>query len=112
MEQDLIFRLCYSDMDFDITDVFPETWAERKEFTLYKNKARPCSALFFVCSEIEVSFFNTSGAPTVTVQKGDVLYIPKGTQYYVSVFGETGTKIDTYTINLSFYDEKQNELMN
>ena len=105
MEQDLSSRLCYSNIDFDITDVFPETWLERKEFSLYKSKPRPCSALFFVCSPIEVSFFEANGDLILGVQKGDVLYIPKGMQYSVSVLGETGTKIDTYTINLTFYDE-------
>ncbi len=110
MEQDLISRLCYSNIDFDITDVFSETWLERKEFSLYKSKSRPCSALFFVCSPIEVAFFEANGDLILTVQKGDILYIPKGMQYSVSVLGETGTKIDTYTINLTFYDESHREI--
>lgn len=104
-------ELCYSNIDFDIIDIFPEFWLQRKEFSLYKSKARPCSALFFVCSEIEASFFLADGTPEITVKNGDVVFIPKGICYYVRVSGNTSKKIDTYTVNLHFFDEHRREFL-
>lgn len=104
-------ELCYSNFDFDIIDIFPEIWLHGKEFSLYKNKARPCSALFFVCSDLEVSFFLSDGTPEITVKNGDVVFIPKGICYYVRVAGECGKKIDTYTVNLHFFDEDRVEFL-
>lgn len=105
-----VHELCYSDIDFQIADIFPENWLQRKEFSLYKTKPRPCSALFFVCSDIEIFFFQADGTPGITARNGDVVFIPQGIRYYVRVFGVTGEKIDTYTINLHIYDELRNEL--
>lgn len=104
-------ELCYSDFDFDMIDIFPENWLERKEFSLYKSKARPCSAFFFVCAEIEVSFFQTDGTPEITAHNGDIVFIPQGICYYVRVSGDTGKKIDTYTVNLHFFDERHEEFL-
>lgn len=104
-------ELCYSNIDFDIIDVFPENWLHRKEFCLYKNEARPCSALFFVCSKIEVSFFLADGTPEVTARNGDVVFIPKGICYYARVSDDTSEKNDTYTVNLHFFDEQHKEFL-
>ena len=106
-----VSELCYLDVDFTITDIFPENWLQRKEFSLYKNKQRPCSALFFVCSDIQVSFFLPEGTPVLTAGKGDIVFIPQGVCYYVCVSGVVGTKTDTFTINLHFYDEGHNEFL-
>ena len=106
-----VSQLCYTDVDFNVIDVFPENWLQRKEFSLYKEKKRPCNALFFVCSDIEISFFLSDGTPVITAKNGDVVYIPKGVCYYVHVSGETGKKTDTYTINLNFYNRQTNEFL-
>ena len=106
-----ISELTYLDFDFNITDIFPENWSQRSEFALYKKKARPCSALFFVCSNTEVCFFSSDGAPIATANNGDIVFIPKGSCYYVKVFSEIGEKIDTYTVNLHFFDEIKNEFL-
>lgn len=111
MKTTSVSKLCYSNIDFNIIDIFPENWLQRKEFSLYKNKPRPCSALFFVCSDIEISFFLADGTPDITAQNGDIVFIPQGSCYYVCVSGVTGNKIDTYTINLHFFDELRNEFL-
>ncbi len=103
-------KLCYTNIDFEIIDVFHENWLQKKEFSLYKYKARPSSALFFVCSDAEVTFFLSDGTQKTAAKNGDVLFIPKGTCYYVRVT-EDAKKIDTYTVNLYFCDNHQNELL-
>lgn len=103
-------ELCYTNVDFKIIDLFHENWIQRKEFFLYKEKARPSSALFFVCSSTDVVFFLADGTKKITAKKGDVVFIPKGTRYYVRVF-ENEKKTDTYTVNLCFFDDQQNELL-
>jgi len=98
-------------IDFNITDLFPENWLQRKTFGLYKTKGRPASALFFVCSDIEVSFFLADGTQVITARNGDIVFIPRGLCYYVHVVGDTGEQIDTYTINMHFYDEEREEFL-
>ncbi len=106
-----VSELCYTSFDFEITDVFPESWRDRREFSLYKQKQRPCSALFFVCADIEVSFYRPNGSLLITVKRGDVAYIPKGMCYYVRVSGEDCAKIDTYTVNLHLFDAQRQEFL-
>ena len=103
-------ELCYTNVDFKIIDLFHENWAQRKEFFLHKEKARPSSALFFVCSSTDVVFFLADGTKKITANKGDVIFIPNGSRYYVRVFGN-GKKMDTYTVNLCFFDDQQNEVL-
>ncbi len=106
-----ISQLCSVDFDFKITDIFPENWGQRKEFSLYKNKARPISALFFVCSELTVVFCSAEGSHTVTAQRGDIVFIPKGSLYHVEVSGNSHAETDTYTVNLRFLDERNQEFL-
>ncbi len=106
-----VSELYHSNIDLKITDIFPEKWLQRKEFSLYKTNPRPCSALFFVCSDIEVSFFLPDSTPIITARNGDIIFIPRGYCYYVRVSGDTDKKIDTFTINLHFYDEQRNEFL-
>ena len=104
-------QLSFCDIDFQIADIFPENWLQRKEFSLYKNKPRPHSALFFVCSDIEVSFFHADGTLDKVAQNGDIVFIPRGICYYVRVLGDTGQKIDTYTVNLHLFDAAREEFL-
>ena len=99
----------YTNLDFEITEIFPVSWTNGNEFSLYKSKARPCSALFFVFTDISISFFSESGE--VTANKGDIVFIPKGSRYHVRVFGKTGLKTDTYTLNLNFFDKSREEIL-
>lgn len=94
----------FQNIDFEITDIFPENWLNRKEFLLYKEKPRPCSALFFVCADIEALFIS-SDKTAVSAKMGDIVFIPEGTVYYVRVSGKTAAKIDTYTVNINLFDE-------
>lgn len=103
-------ELRYRNVDFEIADIFPENWAQRKEFSLYYKKERPISALFFVCSDIEVTFASVAGQ-VITARHGDIVFIPKKSRYRVSVLGKTGMKIDTYTINFKLLDESGDEAL-
>lgn len=101
--------LRYENLDFEISDIFHENWIQRKEFSLYKNKPRPCSALFFVRTDIKVSF--TCGSKSVTANKGDIVFIPEGCRYHVSVLGNASEEIDTYTVNLRFFNKENGALL-
>lgn len=96
---------------FEITDIFPEKWERLKSFSLYKDKPRPCSALFFVCSDMEVSFFLADGRFLLTAKDGDVVYIPVGANYYACVEKNADNEIGTYTVNLHFQDEHHKEFV-
>lgn len=93
-----ISEICYHDIDVQGVEVFPETWDKRNEFSLYKSTPRPCDALLFICSDITVTY--RWEQHKITAQMGDVIYIPAGTCYRVTVSG-TGNVIDTYTINFT-----------
>ncbi|MBQ9783887.1 MAG: helix-turn-helix transcriptional regulator [Clostridia bacterium] len=103
--------LCYTDFDVCITDVFPENWMQRREFSLYKNRPRPASALFFVCSDRAVTFFPSDESPTLTARRGDIVFIPQGYRYYAQIDGENRKSIDTYTLNLHFLDEERADVL-
>lgn len=103
--------LCYLDFDVRITDIFPENWLRHKEFSLYKSRPRPVSALFFICSDRTVTFTSTDDKPTVTAKRGDVVFIPEGCRYYAQIDGENRKSIDTYTVNLQFFDEERTNFL-
>ncbi len=103
--------LCEMDFDFKITDVFPEQWKDRREFSLYKSKPRPVSALFFICSDLTVCFVPMDGSPAVTARRGDVVFIPRGIRYCANVLGGAFDTIGTYTVNLHFFDENHEEFL-
>lgn len=102
--------ICYSNVDFEILDIFQENWKQCKEFSLYKSNARPCSALFFVCSDTEILFCPMDGSASVIAKKGDAVFIPEGSLYYVRMTGEARQNSYTYTLNLHLFDENRNEL--
>ena len=104
-----ITELKYKSIDPDIFEIFPEGWEKQREFSLYKNKARPCSALFFIFGEMEVFFY--SDTETVTAKKGDVVFIPEGICYYVTILRSAGTRVGTYTVNFDLLDESRHKLL-
>ncbi|MBQ9773568.1 MAG: helix-turn-helix transcriptional regulator [Clostridia bacterium] len=106
-----IQELCYTNVRFEITDVFPERWILRREFSMYKTRPRPHSAFFFVCSEITVTFYPSDGSPAVTAHRGDVVFIPRNILYHVQVSGSAGQKQDTYTVNLHLFDGADEECL-
>lgn len=110
MKQIDVTDLPYTVSDFEITDIFPEGWSRRKEFSLYRQNARPRCALFFVCSALEVTFFSPPHTPC-TASKGDIVFIPKGICYYASVTGLSSQKVDTYTVNLDLFDKNGEVLL-
>lgn len=97
-----IADLCFTDFDFRISEIFPQNWTNRNEFSLYRHTPRPCSALFFICTDLEATFFSKDGS--ITAKKGNIVFIPKGICYYVRVTQSTTSKIETYTINFDMYD--------
>lgn len=85
-------------------EVFAESWSKRKHFSLYETVPRPCAALFFICTDVQVSFY-PQGQKEVTAGKGTVVWIPAGIRYRVTVSGGCGNQIDTYTVNFVLLDE-------
>ena len=84
-------------------EVFAESWSKRKQFSLYEKEPRPCSALFFINSDVRVSFHPQDGKERIA-KKGDVVWIPSGIRYRVAVSSGT-PQIDTYTVNFTLRDE-------
>ena len=91
------------ELRFGEIEVFPESWAKRRAFTLYKETPRPTSALFLLSSSVTASFISENGA-SVTARRGDVVYIPEGTQYHVRIGGTSSGSPDTYTVNFRLFD--------
>ncbi|MBQ9802072.1 MAG: helix-turn-helix transcriptional regulator [Clostridia bacterium] len=110
MKKITVTDLCYTNVDFVIADIFPESWGQRKEFSLYRQNARPCSALFFVCTDIEVTFFSPDRAQQVA-GKGDIVFIPQGICYHVRVTGGGAPATDTYTVNFDLLDETREKVL-
>ncbi len=105
------WALCRQNADLEILAVLREHWTPKKEFSLHKHKERPTSALFFVCSKVEVAFETPSGERMITAQEGDAVFIPKGSLYEARVVSNSPDPIDTYTVNLHIYGEGREELL-
>ncbi len=99
----------YTNLDFEISDILPQNWMQRTEFSLYKNKARPLSAFLFIVADVELSFF-TDNFPPLIVKKGDIVFIPRGTRYSVKLRNKTELSVDTVTINLNLFDDTREEI--
>ena len=93
----------HRDINFQDMEIFPEAWIKKHTFTQYKTTPRPCSALVFVCTDIHVHFY-PKGENSMTAVKGDLVWIPTGKCYSVEVDGDTGNRIDTYTLNFRLRD--------
>ena len=98
------------DLFFGRPEVFAESWVSRKAFGQYRDRSRPVSALFMVCTDIKVHFFGQERAALTAVQ-GDVIFIPKGVRYHVQVEGGTPNRIDTYTVNLDLKGETGEDVL-
>lgn len=105
-----ITELRYHDIDFEIFDIFTESWMQRSEFSLYESRQRPFSALFFVSADIEFVFRPKDSAP-VSARGGDVVFIPEGSLYSVKVKEKAGKRVDTYTVNFRISDNEKDSLM-
>ena len=111
MKEQPLLSLRYADYDVLITDIFEENWMRGKEFSLYKRKPRPISALFFLCSDHTVTFIPQDGSVPLTAQRGDVVFIPKGSLYYAKIEKSEDVPADTYTLHLHFFDAERHELL-
>ena len=105
-----ISDICHINFDFCDLEVFPESWTKRHEFYQYENTERPSSALFLVCTDISATFYPRTGG-AITAQKGDVVFIPKGSLYRVWVKGGSVSRIDTYTLNFRLRDENGEDIV-
>lgn len=110
MEKLDISELCYSDVDVEIIDIFPEKWTQKKDFCMYQIQARPCSALFFVLTDVR-AFFHPLGGEIVSAKKGDIVFIPQGICYRACVEGTANSKTDTYTINFNIFDTSREGIL-
>lgn len=95
--------LSSEELRFSEVEVFPESWAKRRAFTLYKETPRPTSALFIISTPVTATFLPEDGEG-VTASRGDVVYIPEGSRYHVRIGGVSSGEIDTYTVNFRLYD--------
>ncbi|MBQ8849808.1 MAG: helix-turn-helix transcriptional regulator [Clostridia bacterium] len=103
-----ISELKEKNADAQIFEIFPERWEKRREFSLYKRKGRPCSALFFAQGDVEICFY--SGDKTVSAKKGDVVYIPEGICYTASIEKKNSSQTVTYTVNFDLFEESRKKL--
>ena len=79
---------------FSDPEVFPESWESRHSFSQYRSTPRPFHALFLICTPISVCFSPENGQP-IYAKKGDVVFIPKHSRYFVTVEGGRSDGIDT-----------------
>ena len=104
MQRDLFLELSGHQVDFREIDVFPQAWTTQRGFARYWELPRPSNALFLICRELRVTFHSQDGA-SLTAGKGDVVLIPQGSRYRVTVEGDADGGIDTYTVNFRMLDE-------
>ena len=98
--------------DLDVRDVvvFPAVWAERKQFSEYKNTPRATSAFFLILSDVRGIFTAEDGTRT-EITRGDVVYLPAGIRYHAAFLGgRADTRIDTYTVNFRLLDKTGEEV--
>lgn len=98
--------------DLDVRDVvvFPAVWAERKQFSEYKNTPRATSAFFLILSDVRGIFTAEDGTRT-EITRGDVVYLPAGIRYHAEFLGgRADTRIDTYTVNFRLLDKTGEEV--
>lgn len=100
----------YINFDFNSLEIFPELWIKGKSFSQYKDFSRPCSALFFICNDVTVTFYPRGGKP-VTAKKGDLVWIPKGSVYYATLQGATDRRITSYTLNFNLLEGGEDLLL-
>lgn len=86
-------------------EVFPESWERRRGFAQYKEFPRPCHGLFYIKTDIRVDFYPQNDS-VVHAARGDVVFIPCGNRYHVTVDRGTPDGIDSYTVNFDLTDEK------
>lgn len=107
--------ISFSDLgtaDLDVRDVvvFPAVWAERKQFSEYKNTPRATSAFFLILSDVRGIFTAENGTRT-EIARGDVVYLPAGIRYHAEFLGgRADTRIDTYTVNFRLLDKTGEEV--
>ncbi|MBQ9111987.1 MAG: helix-turn-helix transcriptional regulator [Clostridia bacterium] len=101
---------CHINADFRDLEIFPESWTKRHSFAQYEETPRPRSALFLVCTDIRACFYPRDGK-AVSAARGDLVWIPAGVRYSVTVDGGTENRIDTYTLNFSLLDGDGEEIL-
>ena len=99
-------------VDLNVRDVvvFPAVWAERQQFSEYKNTPRATSAFFLILSDVRGVFIAEDGTKT-EITRGDVAYLPAGICYRAEFLGgRADTRIDTYTVNVRLFDATGEEI--
>lgn len=102
--------LSYTDIRFRDTEFFSESWLKRHTFSLYRNTPRPSSAFFLISADLSATFVSQNGE-SVTVRKGDILYIPEGICYHTRVSGNSTGAVGTYTVNFRLFDDEGEGLL-
>lgn len=86
-----------------------QSWQHESKWTGYQSTPRPTDAFVLIDSDMTMEFRLRNGK-RILAQKGDVVFIPKGTVYTVSFF-RTSKQFDSYTVNFLLSDESCRELV-
>lgn len=85
-----------------------QTWREGLKWTGYTQNPRMMDGFFFALSDIGAKYEPAVGK-SISINRSDVLYIPKGSVYTMS-FGGGGSDEDSYIVNFVLKDENGSEI--
>ena len=105
-----VAELTRTEFALRLPEVFAETWTKHNRFSLYRHLPRPTSALFFICADLTVTFYEEGKSP-LSAREGDIVYIPEGTRYHVCVNGSPSGGISTYTVNFRLLDRSGSPIL-
>lgn len=102
-------ELSHESLRADRIEAYRQIWKQESRWVDYEKKPRPANGLLFFCSELEALFLFQDGS-SLSAQKGDVIYIPKGICYTVE-FTNGGTYPNLFTVNFELYDSNGNDII-
>lgn len=102
-------ELSHESLRAESLEAYRQIWKQENRWLGYEKIPRPTNGLLFFCSELEARFLLRDGS-TLSAQKGDVVFIPKGTLYTVE-FTNGGTDPDLFTVNFDLYDSNGNSIL-
>ena len=100
----------------EVIDTYVSEWRRGDHFNKYQKTKRPFSALFFVLSDMELSYIelseNGEKLRKIHAKEGDILYIPSHVLYY-SIFRipEDASSSSTFTLNFRLFDPFGEEIL-
>ncbi|MEE0969422.1 MAG: AraC family transcriptional regulator [Clostridia bacterium] len=109
MDRHLIMQipeLYFSNFEVENISVTPQTWSVNKNYSGHASSPRPESG-FLLASEGTALNYHMPDGRTLTVEDGDMLYLPKGSVYSMTVNrSDDNVWIHDYLINFDLYDKE------